>query len=381
MKTQAEASSDALSFVTNSDPAVGSIARTSDAHIAELDGIRAFAIWSVLVVHLFFVWPTTEQGRAFIPKALALVLSHGWLGVDLFFVLSGFLITRILFATKRLGRGTYFRRFYTRRVLRILPLCLVVIAVLLVAFRGHYATYFAYCALMSANLAPPGTPIPDAGGPFWSLAVEEQYYLVWPWLVLWLDGRRLMIAAVSLIIIELFARMFTSSEGVYHTLFRLDGLAMGSFLAIWFSSWNGDRRVARNLALILLGAALTIAIAGLPFGIRYATFPNTTISQAICVFGAVMVFVIAYSGHRAFAILRTPIFTTTALLSYALYLVHRPVVDGLVALFGNAAWYVQLSPVHATLLRAAVVLPLAYAVAMLTRRFIELPCIRLGRGK
>jgi peptidoglycan/LPS O-acetylase OafA/YrhL len=360
--------------------AISGVKRSANAHIAELDGIRALAIWGVFVVHLFFVWPTNEAGRSFIPMPLADVLSHGWLGVDLFFVLSGFLITRILLATKHHGRKKYFRLFYKRRVLRILPLVLVVIAALLVAFRGQYATYFAYCAFLSANLVPPHTAIPDAGGPFWSLAVEEQFYLVWPWLVLWLSERRLMIAAVSIIIIEVFARIFANAETVQHTYFRLDGLAMGAFLAIWFASWNGDRRSARNLALVLVGAAVLVAAVGYPLGIRYARFPNTTISQAVCLFGAAMTIAIAYSGHRALSFLRAPFLALTAALSYSLYLVHRPVIDGLLAVFGNTAWYVRLSPVEATLLRAAVVVPIAYAVALLTRRFIEAPFIRLGRG-
>jgi peptidoglycan/LPS O-acetylase OafA/YrhL len=380
MTMNAPANHAASSIDLGASKELDSSPRNFEKHIAELDGIRALAIWSVLIVHLFFVWPTTDQGRAFMPKAVAAVLSHGWLGVDLFFVLSGFLITRILLATKELGAKVYFRRFYTRRILRILPLCIFVIAILLLAFRGQYLTYFVYCAFLSANLVPANTPVPDAGGPFWSLAVEEQFYLVWPWLVLWLRPRYLMVVAGTLMIAEIFARMYTNADGVYHTLFRLDGLAMGSFIAIWFSGWDGNKRRARELSLMLLGAAVSIAVIGLPFGIHYADFPNTTISQAVCIFGAVMVIVIAYSGHRTLGILRAPILTTTALLSYSLYLVHRPVVDGLLALFGHTSWYLQLSPVHATLLRAAIAVPIAYGIAMLTRRFIEVPFMRLGRG-
>jgi peptidoglycan/LPS O-acetylase OafA/YrhL len=379
MKRHAAALVYPASPAADSVGAASSIARSPNAHIAELDGIRAFAIWGVLIVHLFYAWPTTQAGQSFIPGPLANVLSHGWLGVDLFFVLSGFLITRILLATKHHGRNRYFRLFYTRRVLRILPLCLTVLGILLIAFHGKYATYFAYCALLSANLAPPNTPIPDAGGPFWSLAVEEQFYLFWPWLVLWLDERRLTIAAVSIIVIEIFARMFANAQSVQHTYFRLDGLAMGAFLAIWFTSWNGDRHAARKLAITLVLAAAAVALAGLPFGVRYAGFPNTTISQAVLLFGALMAIAIGYSGHRALSFLRAPFLTLTALISYALYLIHRPVIDGLVAIFGAATWYVRLSPVQATLLRAVAALAVSYGLALLMRHFIEAPFIRLGR--
>jgi peptidoglycan/LPS O-acetylase OafA/YrhL len=351
-------------------------------HVPELDGLRAFAIWFVLVGHLLFTYPSTPASTAFLPHTVADVLEHGWLGVDLFFVLSGFLITGILLATKSRGSRAYFRRFYARRAARILPLYFVVLIVLVVALRGQYATFFAFCALLSANLASLfNVHIPDAAGPYWSLAVEEQFYLIWPWLVLWLSAERLSLAAISVIVLEPFLRLGVHQHALELMWYRADGLAMGAFLAVWFSTWNGEISRARSLALALVGIAATITIVGIPFGILHEGDASTSfrITQAVCIFGALLVVAVAYSGQRIVAPLRWRALSLTALLSYCLYLIHKPVSDGFVwALAGNS-WYAQLSPEASLAFRAACVIAIAYAIAALSRRFIELPFIKLGQ--
>lgn len=95
------------------------------SHVPELDGIRAIAIWMVLLLHVVYAFPNAPGSLSFVPGAIMLVISHGWLGVDLFFMLSGFLITGILLGTKE--RPRYFRNFYIRRVLRIAPLYFIVV--------------------------------------------------------------------------------------------------------------------------------------------------------------------------------------------------------------------------------------------------------------
>ncbi len=363
------------------EPAAAAVTRKRGGHLAELDGVRALAIWLVLAAHLLYETPTTPAGRAFIPAAVAAVLSHGWLGVDLFFVLSGFLITGILLRTKELGRGKYFRRFYLRRVLRILPLYFVILGVLFAAFHGSYGAYFAFCALLSANLAGlANVPVPDAAGPFWSLAVEEQFYLFWPWLVLWLDARRLAGAAIAIIVAEPFIRLFATDPDLKFTWYRLDGLAMGSLLAVLYVSWNGRLSHARNLGLALVGIAVTISIAGQPFGINHEGLASTSfrITQAVCLFGALVIAAVALRGHAALAWLRSPFAVTTAVLSYCLYLIHRPIVDLFTGTLGATAWFAALPAEGGTFLRLGVVLCAAYGVAALSQRFLEAPCQRLG---
>ncbi len=372
---------DAAAVVPAPEPAASATARKRGGHIAELDGIRALAIWLVLAAHLLFQPPVTPAARAFIPAPLATILTHGWLGVDLFFVLSGFLITGILLRTKGLGRGAYFRGFYLRRTLRILPLYFVILIVLYVAYRGHYGSYFALCAVLSANLATLARiPIPDAGGPFWSLGVEEQFYLFWPWIVLWLDARRLVIAALVIIVAEPFLRMFANESELQLTWYRLDGLAMGSLLAAWFAFWDGDARSARALAIGLAAVAIGISVVGQPFGINHEGPASTSfrITQAVCVFGALLVVAVAFRGHPALGILRSPAAVTTAALSYCIYLVHRPLVDAFTATIGPTAWFSGLAPAATTLLRIVAVVGAAYGLAALSGRFLERPLQRLG---
>jgi peptidoglycan/LPS O-acetylase OafA/YrhL len=350
--------------------------------IRELDGVRAIAIWLVLATHLFFSPPTDAAGRAFLPAPVAVVFEHGWLGVDLFFVLSGFLITGILRRSKGLSRGDYFRQFYLRRALRILPLYLAVLAILLVGYGTHFAPYFVLCALLSANLASLWhLQIPDGAGPYWSLAVEEQFYLIWPWLVLWLDGKRLALAAVAVMAVEPVVR-FLLPQHLELSWCRVDGLAMGAFLALWFER-ERDARSVRALALTLCGIAAAVTVAALPFGILHAGPASVAlrITQAVLVFGALVAVAAGLPGTRGVAILRAPALVTTAALSYCLYLIHRPLVDGFTAAFGDAAWFAGLSPTTATLVRAACVVAAAYGVAALSRTYVELPFLRLGRGK
>ncbi len=362
-------------------PRLSASAVKRGGHVLELDGIRAFAIWLVLAAHLLFTQPATAAGTDFIPRALAAILAHGWLGVDLFFVLSGFLITGILLRTKGLGRGKYFRRFYLRRVLRILPLYFVVLVILFAAFRGQYAAYFAFCALLSANLSGlASVPVPDAAGPFWSLAVEEQFYLFWPWLVLWLDARRLATIALAIVVAEPFVRIFASESQLELTWYRLDGLAMGALVAIWYAGWDGDRRSSRALGLGLAAAAVAISVIGAPFGVNHQGPASTSfrITQAVCVFGALVVAAVSLRGHAALGFLRSRIAVTTAVLSYCIYLVHRPLVDAFTGTVGATAWFGSLPAAGGTIFRLAVVLLAAYGLAALSRRFLEEPFQKLG---
>ncbi len=362
-------------------PRVAREAGLPRSHVPELDGVRALAIGLVLVAHLFFTWPARPESWAFLPGPVAGVLSHGWLGVDLFFVLSGFLITSILLRTKADGARAYFRRFYAHRAARILPLYLTVLAILFVFARGQYGAFFALCALMAANVATAiGVPVPDAAGPYWSLAVEEQFYLIWPWLVLKLDRRTLSWVALAVVAIEPIARLGARGHQLELTWFRADGLAIGAFIATWFADWNGEIRSARTLALGLLGAAMLVTLAAVPFGIFHESVASKSlrVTQAVLAFGSLVVVAIAYSGAPALGFLRSRFAVVTALLSYCLYLIHKPLSDAFEWAFARTPFATHLAPEPTLLVRIVCVLALAYGVAALSRRFLELPFIRLG---
>jgi peptidoglycan/LPS O-acetylase OafA/YrhL len=357
-----------------------SIASTSvPKHVAEIDGLRALAIWMVFGGHLLAPYRSAPVNRAM--HAVFVAADHGWLGVDLFFVLSGFLITGILLKTRGRTVGAYFKQFYVRRAARILPLYFLVLFVLVIVYHDRYLVYFSFCALMSANLAQLfPVKIPDAAGPFWSLAVEEQFYLLGPWLVLWFSGRSLMLGTIALLAIEPILRALVPAPNLILPWFRCDGLAMGALVAIWFVSWNGDRARARTFALTLLGVAVAVTAAGLPFGVLHDGTAGTAlrITQAVLLFGAALVAAVAFSGHPRLSFLRLPLLATTALFSYCLYLIHKPIIDAFDYLVGPMPWFDALAPLPAFLIRAVFAVGAAYALAALSRKYVEAPFLRLA---
>src|SRR6185503_19750329 len=165
------------------DAAAGT-SSASRSHVPSLDGIRGLAIAIVLVHNGTFI---LHGSHATLPKVAAAVAAAGWLGVQLFFVLSGFLITGILLDSRT--RPQFFRTFYTRRTLRIFPLyyAFLASALFIVPLLANVPDWHAtalrnqvfYWTYTSNWANPLGYAIPGLSH-FWSLAVEEQFYLFWP---------------------------------------------------------------------------------------------------------------------------------------------------------------------------------------------------------
>ena len=231
-------------------------------YIPQFDGLRGVAILMVLIGHSGFLEALPHLGG----------LEYTRFGVDLFFVLSGFLITGILLDAK--GSENYFRNFYARRALRIWPLYYII---LFVAFAvtpmlapsakpeaGVWPAFVFYVqniALVHRDTYPFGL------GATWSLAVEEQFYLTWPLLVFLLKRRALALISVSLVFVSLSLRLagyfHDAPSGFVHqfTLSRLDAIAFGTLAALWLRSPSCtlDRwrlRAYQFLALGLTGVIL-----------------------------------------------------------------------------------------------------------------------------
>jgi peptidoglycan/LPS O-acetylase OafA/YrhL len=208
-------------------------------HMPQLDGLRAFAVMAVLVHHLFD--PLLLPGyRGPGDWGIAAIC-----GVRLFFVLSGFLITGLLLdavdACRGGPRAVAMWRFYGRRALRIFPVYYLVLAI--------------------ALLVGPA----DALSHFWSLCVEEQFYLFWPWIVLFAPRKHLKGYAVAMILIAPLFRWFalaTEMNGVaFYTLTpsSLDALGLGALLAISTNGRPASAELERHLRL----TGVPIAVAGL----------------------------------------------------------------------------------------------------------------------
>jgi peptidoglycan/LPS O-acetylase OafA/YrhL len=218
-------------------------------------------------------------------KCVAYLCYGGWMGVDLFFVLSGFLITGILLDTRELPG--YFKNFYVRRALRIFPLYYTMLAVLFLLtpwlhlqwHTGHIA-YLFYAGNIAYNLNPDLAQVRPAVSflHLWSLAVEEQFYLIWPFLVLLISSRRRLAwicAGLSLggLALRVGLLLWLPRGDAYEWCYaqlptHMDGMLYGALAAIWIRTAPLElalRRARKILPFALGTLGLVIAVGGIDF--------------------------------------------------------------------------------------------------------------------
>ncbi len=242
----------------------------SSTHYPALDGIRGIAVLGVLVLHGVLV-PVATKADAWV----AAIANLGFTGVDIFFVLSGFLITGILIDAK--GAPNYFRNFYARRSLRIFPLYFVTLILLLALAPGAdgerlrelQGWHWAY--LVNIPVAIYGWTELPLTAHWWSLAVEEQFYLVWPIMVWALSRERFrrfawcVVVGASAIRIGLFLAHWLGMIDPHFimanyvlTPMRADGLAVGGLIALSLREPGGAQRLRRLVQPLAIVSALGI---------------------------------------------------------------------------------------------------------------------------
>jgi peptidoglycan/LPS O-acetylase OafA/YrhL len=372
-----------------SEQTAGIANRAFAGRIPELDGFRAIAVWMVLGSHMILGWTLPEGAQQWIPKPVSFVLSKGWLGVDLFFVLSGLLITGLLLDARDGPR--YFRNFYCKRVLRIMPLYFTVIAVTFLAYREP-RLYFLLAALFMANFATAwGVGTPHGPGVFWSLAVEEHFYLAWPLVVRFLSRRHLALLSICIFALSPLLRGLAVVYGldperqIYPlSFFRFDGLALGALLAIWIRSSRCSTRSSLQLSGLMTALAVIITVGGLPFGVMGTkTVASTALryTQVQLLFGSAILAALALAGTPWTAWLRTRFMRVSSDLSYCIYLIHLSVGDGYHWLLGR--WHVDagatLGPSGALIAQVLFVVGVTFGLAALSQKYLEGPCLRLKR--
>lgn len=306
-----------------------------------------------------------------------------WRGVDLFFALSGFLITGILLDTK--DDPNYFRNFYARRALRILPLYYIVFLVVFFCYPNS-GRYSVLVLLFLCNMAPLfGAPM--LNGALWSLSVEEHFYLFWPLLVRRLRLRHVAAAALAVCLIEpafraaMYGRFVTANVYVY-TWFRLDGLASGALVACFLRSSRFSVRSASRWAGGLVVAAVSLLIVGAPFGVLQHTNRFGAALQFVpgnLIFSSAVLYAVTQAGSRALAPLRSSLLRICANLSYCIYLIHCILMNGYDAVLKKEGLPAASSGFGALVLRAAIVLTLCFVLGTISRKNIELPVLRLKR--
>jgi peptidoglycan/LPS O-acetylase OafA/YrhL len=316
-------------------------------HIPALDGLRALAILLV-VPHNTYVFESTRGWLA----PFAWIANAGWIGVQLFFVLSGFLITRNLLDSR--GASNYYSVFFGRRILRIFPLYFLVLTFFLLVLpqlvelganaRASYANQIWLWVFLS-NWAQPFDKEVYWFPHFWSLAVEEQFYFVWPLIIATVAVRRLVPVCATILIAALAIRigMFEAGakpEMLYmFTVCRMDALACGALAAVLVYSprlrlWS----VLRENANWLLGAVLVVLMAGTTFTHSYTAYDagTLTLGQTLLALCMTVLLLVIVSGSRnriarwLDALLRLPPLRSVGKVSYAMYLFHLPLATGFV---------------------------------------------------
>jgi peptidoglycan/LPS O-acetylase OafA/YrhL len=338
----------------------------------ELDGIRGAAILLVMLVHLHD-WPR-----------------GGFIGVDVFFTLSGFLITTLLLEEWH-ARGTIsLRHFYARRSLRLFPAVIVLLvaygAVALAAggpYRGTRLIGVAYGATYTANWPQAfGSAFPEQEiGFLWTLAIEEQYYLLWPGLLLLgvhvarLSPRRLFVA-VSCLVLAVWVWRAVLATGVagrriyFGTDTRLDQILVGAALAAWFVRRPAAARGSR--ALRLAGWAGVAYLAWRLFDSVYFRwwYPTLGIASIGLASAAVLACVVSNSSRILASVLGWRWLRWVGTLSYSLYLWHVPAIRAV-----DRSFLGELTPV-----RILAGLALSFLLAAASYRFVERPFLR-RRGR
>jgi peptidoglycan/LPS O-acetylase OafA/YrhL len=364
----------------------------SKQHLPALDGLRGVAILGVLCCHFVRVSPEASDP---VSRWVGLAASYGWLGVDLFFVLSGFLITGILLDTK--GGPDFFRNFYARRILRIFPLYYAYLCGILMLGLAYWllkgATprvhdlfadgLWAFPYLTNVQVAVQKTNVSTVLNHFWSLGIEEQFYLIWPAVVALTSRRQLgAVCGVSIFLAavarELCRRLgYTQAADVLMPC-RADSLALGGLLALAARSETVLAVLSRiPRCCLVLPAIPAIACATAIVRVPGALQPGLV---AIA-FGALLLLALSSSKQsRTGRLFGSGVLRTLGKYSYGLYVLNQPVAffPGNVLLHQRLARLLKF-PLAATAVHALAGIGVTFVLAWLSWHLLEQHFLKLKR--
>jgi peptidoglycan/LPS O-acetylase OafA/YrhL len=351
------------------------VALAHGGHRPQLDALRCLAVGGVLVAH--FCQPALGP--------LAATLDPGFLGVRLFFVLSGFLITGILLdardtaAAQGATQHGVLGRFYARRVLRIFPLYYAIVLAGLLVDMPRARDAWPWLLGYSSNFYELVTQR-SVGyyGHFWTLAVEEQFYLFWPWLVLFVPRRRIglvmVMAVLSAIVYRVIVGDLLSTQRGWDQMpiGSLDTLAVGALLALVFRDAPSPKRIQQLLRNVVLPTGL----AGLVFLTWHADWSGNLrllVAGHDLAYALVCCWLIAgaYNGFGGVAgrLLEARPIVYLGRISYGIYAYHLfvPVtLNKILEAFGGAL------PPHG-IVRLLIAGAITIAIAAISWRFFEAP--------
>jgi peptidoglycan/LPS O-acetylase OafA/YrhL len=369
--------------------------------LIELDGLRGFALIMILVFHA-----ASQEGEYPAGTFLAYLqrsASLGWTALDLFFVLSGFLIGGILMDARE--SPSYFKTFYVRRFFRIVPVYFawVLLYILLVSIAADLVVRFS-----NSGLRPPFNfsiwshflflqnsfdfhfyGLAGAWfGHLWSLAVEEQFYLVAPLVVRFIPPRHLKWILATVVVAAIFARVyfrFFSHMEVNaittRTVCRMDSLAFGMFAAVLVRWESASRWLQQNLrALRVLLGVLAVGVVWFflfAYGSMTAGMQSVGFTWMAAFYAAVLLLAVQNRSGWLARFLRTSLLLELGSVSYCVYLIHLVAnVSFHAVLLHHSPRISTVSGVLVTLLALLV----TYSVAKLSWIFFEGPLQRRGHA-
>lgn len=366
--------------------------------IPELDGLRGLAILLVLIIHCIDETKFLNGYRWL--SYLVAADSLSWSGVDLFFVLSGFLIGGILLDAR--GSPNYFKAFYARRAFRILPIYAVLVSTFYLFFCaetegwipasgwlfGQNIPWYAYATFtQNFHWASTGPYYTNWLSPTWSLAVEEQFYLILPAVIWFFSGRRLLYVLGSVIVGAPLLRLFldlnvhsgnAASFGLMPC--RADALLLGVLAAMLVrhkTAWESLKSHRRSLV-----SAWVILLAGLSAFVFFKQtdhmgFFMTTVgfSWLALFYLCLLLLALIHPGGWLGKILRNHWLKALGTISYGVYLIHKPAL-GLVFEFAGIGSPMAQTPAGKSLVLFA--LAITMVVASCSWVVFEKPLLKIG---
>jgi peptidoglycan/LPS O-acetylase OafA/YrhL len=363
---------------------------TFHARVPALDGLRGIAILAVFLYH--YARGAGGHTSSTVVRAASVLFGFGWTGVDLFFVLSGFLISGILYDT--LADPGYFKKFYVRRMLRIFPIYYLLIAIFLVLTPvlgidwkpAHlfFLVYLGYPAtLVWPRLADVSSMV--ALTHLWSLSVEEQFYVIWPWMISKLrDPKSILRACLLIATSALILRVVICATGwlgvtwAYAFLMcRMDTIATGAAIAILVRGPLRERIQGWAPFVLVAAAIATIAICIVRRSVDHDDLVIATIGYSIIasMYGALLLLALR-EGTWLAGLLSLPILRMFGKYSYGLYLYHFPLTVVLGPLKEHFVNWMHSYVIGATV-HLAFNLFVNVVIAVASFHLIESPIMRL----
>jgi peptidoglycan/LPS O-acetylase OafA/YrhL len=360
---------------------------TSNFRIAELDGLRGIAILLVISFHYANNQLVNSQNK--IGKVIAKATSFGWIGVDLFFVLSGFLIGSVLLRSHNSPR--FFSTFYIRRFLRIVPnyflliFCFIIISKMSIFANNSFLVgdntipLYSYFAMVHnfymANLNSLGTASMSIT---WSIAIEEQFYIIFPWLLFFLRKRGIpLLLGAAILLAPIFRGGYDGWIPGYVLLnCRMDAIAFGVFIA-WLNDKNLLNQFVSRFYYHLIGLFFLVIFLCMFLYWKYNDLGVLKQTFFSILFSIGMLFALT-SGNTIYkTLLRFKPLVWVGTISYSLYLFHYLIL-GLFHHFNGNLTGLGINRLFDVTLSVAALLT-SFLIAWVVYHFLEKPLVQFGK--